>query len=163
MQTTKVAWQKQLATSGELFLLRGLSWLYKVRLHLPGSDATESETTYLAHLCSVSITENPHRGQICPLPARPLPVWRLWFCSMGGKFSRDSVDFQGRFASTMFANLEFAGTTTNLSSVTCGGLLDKVDLSHRSPFSTLFFPEWVELNLILREAWFNCHVTPEQL
>lgn len=61
----------------------------------------------------------------------------LW----GKGFSRDSVHFQGRFASVMYANLEFAGTTTNLSSVTCWGSLDKVDLSHRSLFSTLFFPE----------------------
>lgn len=60
---------------------------------------------------------------------------------MGRGFSRDGVCFQGRFASAMYANIEFASTITNLSSVTCGGSLDKVDLSHRSLFSTSFFPE----------------------
>jgi len=55
---------------------------------------------------------------------------------VGKGFSGDSVRFQGRFASAVCANLEFAGTTDSLRPVACGGYLDKVDVSHRALFST---------------------------
>lgn len=148
-------------------VLRGLSWLYKVRLHLPVPGAAESETTYLAYLCSTMNFcqhhwEPPQRTDMsssCQTTASLETLESaLWEKGFPG-----TVHFQGRFASATYANLEFASTTTNLCSVTCGGSLDKVELSHRSLFSTLFFPEWVELNLMLREAWLNCHVIPEQL
>jgi len=42
----------KLQIHGELCVLRGLSWLYEVRLHLPVPDATESESACLGHLCS---------------------------------------------------------------------------------------------------------------
>lgn len=97
----------------------------------------------ISHTCalpqpSVSVAENLQRGQIGPHPARSLPVWRL---SLLCGFSRGSIHFCGGFASVMYANLEFASSTDNLSLVTCGGSLDKADLSYTSLSSTLFFPE----------------------